>query len=65
MCQLCENLNYPEEAHERACDDRDSYREALEALYTVVGLTAIKYESQKDVLQEAMDNAARVLYPKR
>ena len=35
--------------------------EALESLYAVVGLTAFKHESQRAVLQEAMDIASMAI----
>ncbi len=37
MCQL-DNMQDPEGSYERACDDRDALRDALETLYLVVGL---------------------------
>ena len=38
-------------------------RMALDCLVSVVGLTELKYESQRDVLQEAVDIAQNVLRP--
>lgn len=38
-------------------------RMALDTLVSVVGLTAIKHESQREVLQEAVDLAINVLRP--
>ena len=77
MCTL-DNLQDPEGNYDKACDDRDhwcdmhtiacrdrdAYRSALDTLYAIVGLTAFKYEEQRAVLQEAMDQASTVLHPK-
>ncbi len=43
---------------------KDELYEALDGLSLVVGLTAFKYESQRSVLQEAVDRA-RALVNKR
>jgi hypothetical protein len=58
--QVWQNLH---NALERTASERDRYRATLETLYAVVGLTAFKHESQRAVLQEAMDQAASTLYP--
>ena len=50
-----------EDERDRLIDQRDDLREALETLVAIVGLTAIKYEEQRSVLQEAMDKACAVL----
>lgn len=50
-----------EDERDRLIDQKDELREALDTLVAIVGLTAIKYEEQRSVLQEAMDKACEVL----
>ena len=41
--------------------DRNALWDALDTLVYIVGLTAFKYEEQRAVLQEALDQANEVL----
>ena len=50
-----------EDERDRLIDQKDELREALDTLVAIVGLTAIRYEEQRAVLQEAMDKACEVL----
>ena len=50
-----------EDERDRLIDKKDDLREALDTLVAIVGLTAIKYEGQRAVLEEAMDKAREVL----
>ena len=50
-----------EEERDRLIDQKEDLREALDTLVAIVGLTAIKYEGQRAVLQEAVDKAREVL----
>lgn len=45
----------------RAVNSHEAMKEALNALIAVVGLTAFKYEGQRAVLQEAVDQARAAL----
>ena len=55
------DIEYLENERDRLIDQKDELRGALDALVTVVGLTAFKYASQRAVLQEAVDKANDVL----
>jgi len=51
----------PNGLYAEAADEITQLRMALDALVHVVGLTAFKYESQREVLQEAVDIAISLL----
>ena len=55
------DMEHLENERDRLIDQKDELREALDTLVAIVGLTAIRYEEQRAVLQEAMDKACEVL----
>ena len=66
--QFHQDLGILQETHDPVSEQKDIIRElhmSLDCLVHVVGLTAFKYESQKETLQEAVDIAIKTLrkYP--
>lgn len=58
---MTEALHAAADEIERLTAERDELLEVLHQLIAVIGLTAIKYKSDLDILQEAVDEASAVI----